>query len=37
MEPLRRKPGLKIVQLLAAWRSILTGSSPMMSIEVTRE
>jgi len=31
------KPGLRIVQLLAAWKSILTGSTPMMSIELTRE
>jgi sulfatase maturation enzyme AslB (radical SAM superfamily) len=31
------KPGLKITQLLSAWSSILTGSTPMMSIEVTRE
>jgi len=37
MDRVRRKPGLKIVQLLAAWKSILTGSSPMLSIEVTRE
>jgi sulfatase maturation enzyme AslB (radical SAM superfamily) len=33
----RRKAGLKIVEVLAAWRSILTGSAPMLSIEVTRE
>jgi len=31
------KPGLRIMQLLSAWQSILTGSTPMMSIEVTRE
>jgi len=31
------KPGLRIVELLAAWKSILTGSTPMMSIELTRE
>jgi MoaA/NifB/PqqE/SkfB family radical SAM enzyme len=31
------KPGLRVVQLLSAWKSILTGSTPMMSIEVTRE
>lgn len=31
------KSGLKILQVLAAWKSILTGSAPMMSIEVTRE
>jgi len=37
MNQVRRKPGLKIVQLLAAWKSILTGASPMLSIEVTRE
>jgi MoaA/NifB/PqqE/SkfB family radical SAM enzyme len=31
------KPGLRISQLLSAWRSILMGSTPMLSIEVTRE
>ena len=31
------KSGLKIVQVLAAWKSILGGSTPMLSIEVTRE
>jgi organic radical activating enzyme len=31
------KPGLLISQLLSAWRSILTGCTPMLSIEVTRE
>jgi sulfatase maturation enzyme AslB (radical SAM superfamily) len=31
------KRGLDIVQLLAAWKSILAGSGPMLSIEVTRE
>src|SRR5215813_7865287 len=31
------KPGLRIMQLISAWQSILTGSTPMMSIEVTRE
>ena len=30
-------PGLKALQLLSAWRSILMGSTPMLSIEVTRE
>jgi MoaA/NifB/PqqE/SkfB family radical SAM enzyme len=30
-------PGLRIPQLLNAWLSILTGSTPMLSIEVTRE
>jgi MoaA/NifB/PqqE/SkfB family radical SAM enzyme len=33
----RRKAGLKILDVLAAWRSILMGSAPMLSIEVTRE
>jgi len=37
MDPVPRKPGLKLFELLAAWKSILTGSSPMLSIEVTRE
>jgi MoaA/NifB/PqqE/SkfB family radical SAM enzyme len=31
------KPGLRAVDLLWAWRSILVGSTPMMSIEITRE
>jgi len=33
----QRRAGLKIPEVLAAWKSILTGSAPMMSIEVTRE
>jgi organic radical activating enzyme len=33
----QRRAGLKILEVLAAWKSILTGSAPMMSIEVTRE
>jgi len=32
-----RKPGLRAVQLLSAWKSILMGSTPMLSIEITRE
>jgi len=31
------KPGLYVSQLLGAWASILCGSTPMMSIEITRE
>jgi sulfatase maturation enzyme AslB (radical SAM superfamily) len=31
------KPGLRVLQLLEAWKSILVGSTPMLSIEVTRE
>jgi hypothetical protein len=31
------KRGLEIMQVLAAWGSILAGSAPMLSIEVTRE
>jgi MoaA/NifB/PqqE/SkfB family radical SAM enzyme len=31
------KPGLKVGQLFSAWGSILTGSTPMLSIEITRE
>jgi hypothetical protein len=31
------KPGLRVVELFAAWKSILTGSTPMLSIEITRE
>jgi MoaA/NifB/PqqE/SkfB family radical SAM enzyme len=33
----KSKPGLRVVELLSAWKSILGGSTPMMSIEVTRE
>ena len=33
----KSKPGLRVTELLAAWKSILTGSTPMMSIEITRE
>src|SRR5215472_3293385 len=33
----KSKPGLRVIQLLAAWKSILTGSTPMLSIEITRE
>ncbi len=31
------RPGLRISDLLAAWKSILLGSTPMLSIEITRE
>lgn len=31
------RPGLHAIQLLAAWKSILAGSTPMLSIEITRE
>ena len=31
------RPGLRVSELLGAWKSILTGSTPIMSIEVTRE
>lgn len=31
------KPGLTIRELLAAWRRILSGHIPMLSIEITRE
>lgn len=37
MTEIRRRPGLKIVEVLAAWKSILDGSAPMLSIEITRE
>jgi MoaA/NifB/PqqE/SkfB family radical SAM enzyme len=37
MKQKKSKPGLRVFQLLAAWKSILTGSTPMMSIELTRE
>lgn len=31
------KPGLRVVELLSAWKSILVGRTPMLSIEITRE
>jgi MoaA/NifB/PqqE/SkfB family radical SAM enzyme len=31
------RPGLRIPELMGAWKSILTGSTPIMSIEITRE
>lgn len=37
MNPNRSRRGLEILQVLAAWKSILGGSAPMLSIEVTRE
>ena len=37
MSRTKGKPGLRPVELLSAWKSILGGSTPMMSIEVTRE
>lgn len=37
MTETRRKPGLKILEVVAAWKAILTGSAPMLSIEITRE
>ena len=37
MKGSKGKPGLRVVELLSAWGSILTGSTPMLSIEVTRE
>jgi MoaA/NifB/PqqE/SkfB family radical SAM enzyme len=37
MSQKKSKPGLRVIQLLAAWKSILTGSTPMLSIELTRE
>jgi MoaA/NifB/PqqE/SkfB family radical SAM enzyme len=30
-------PGLSVLELLNAWKSILGGSTPMLSIEITRE
>ncbi len=37
MSHIQNKPGLKILEIMSAWKSILTGSAPIMSIEVTRE
>ena len=31
------RPGLRVSELLAAWKSILVGNTPMLSIEITRE
>lgn len=31
------KPGLRVIEVLAAWKSILSGHTPMLSVEVTRE
>ena len=31
------RPGLRVIELLWAWKSILLGSTPMLSIEITRE
>jgi MoaA/NifB/PqqE/SkfB family radical SAM enzyme len=31
------RPGLRVFELLRSWKSILGGSTPMLSIEVTRE
>jgi organic radical activating enzyme len=33
----RSRRGLEILDVFSAWKSILTGSAPMMSIEITRE
>jgi len=37
VNPSKSKPGLRTTDLLAAWKSILSGSTPMLSIEITRE
>lgn len=37
MKSVRGKPGIRVVELLSAWKSILAGSTPMLSIEITRE
>ena len=33
----RSRRGLEILDVFSAWKSVLTGSAPMMSIEITRE
>jgi MoaA/NifB/PqqE/SkfB family radical SAM enzyme len=33
----RGNPGIRLSELLSAWKSILVGSAPIMSIEITRE
>jgi len=37
MSPNKGKPGMRVLELLSAWKSILAGSAPIMSIEITRE
>lgn len=37
MNERKGKPGIRLLELLSAWKSILGGSTPMMSIEITRE
>jgi organic radical activating enzyme len=37
MSGMNGNPGMRLVELLDAWKSILTGSAPMLSIEITRE
>ena len=37
MSESRSKAGLRIIEVVAAWKSILMGSAPMLSIEITRE
>lgn len=37
MNPKKHKPGLRASDVLEGWKAILTGSTPMLSIEVTRE
>lgn len=36
-ESTKGKPGIRVVELLSAWKAILSGSTPMLSIEITRE
>jgi MoaA/NifB/PqqE/SkfB family radical SAM enzyme len=37
MSEAKGKPGIRLSELLSAWKSILGGSTPIMSIEITRE
>lgn len=37
MSEISTTPGLGVLELLNAWKSILGGSTPMLSIEITRE
>ena len=37
MSAVKGEPGIRFPELLSAWKSILGGSTPMLSIEITRE
>src|SRR5579864_7731357 len=35
--PVKSRSGISVREMLAAWKNILSGSAPMLSIEITRE